>query len=298
MQRVYGYLPRSILALLSEIDNGLKKEACELRLRAKGALSVTTYSKNLFITPRGKPTSVLSEGYVCTADDLMYTVSRLSEDSVYRYMPTISMGYMVTRDGIRVGIVGEAVYSKGSISSVSDFTSLNIRLPRDVDGAGDGILKHLTSFPRSSMLIYSPPGVGKTTVIRAVAKGLGTGRASKAVRVAVVDERGEILPHGSVGLVDRLCGYSKPDGIEIAVRLMSPEYIVCDEIGLSDDTRAILSVENSGVPFIATTHGSSISEVLKRPNIRELIDHGIFDSFVRLERGINGANAVFEELDA
>lgn len=295
MQRLYRYLPQNILFLVSALPPEISKEICELRLRKGGVMSLSTYTKNLFVTPSGRIAHGISEGYICSEDDVVTTVSRLTEGSVYRYMNTINSGYIVTDEGIRAGITGEAVYSDGRISSVADFTSLNVRLPHDVDGVGDAILGRIRD-SSASILIFSPSGYGKTTVIRAVAKGLALGKFSQPKRVAVIDERGEILPDGNCGLTDRLLGYSKPEGIEIAVRLFNPEYVICDEIGLSDDTRAILSVQNTGVPFIVTTHGRSTEELMHRPCIRELIDGNVFDTFVRLDRHGGRCITVFEEL--
>ncbi len=295
MQRLYNYLPQSLISLISRLPEETKKEICELRLRRGGLMSLSTYTKNLFITPYGKVTLSTDKGYVCSSSDITSTVSRLTQGSVYRYMNTINSGYIVTREGIRAGITGEAVYTLDKITSVTDFSSLNIRIPHNVADSGDTVLKFLTSSPYTSLLIYSPAGFGKTTVIRSIAKGLATGKFGTPKRVAVIDERGEILPDGSLGLADRFLGYSKPDGIEIAVRLFNPEYIICDEIGLADDTLAILSVQNTGIPFIATTHARSFDEAMLRPNIRKLIEHRVFGAFARLERQNGKCVSIFEE---
>lgn len=295
MQRLFPYLPKNIVLILSKLSDKLKKEACELRLRVNGVMSVSTYRKNLFLTPSGQVTQRLNEAYVCTLSDITTTVVHLTEGSVYRYMNSINSGYIVTREGIRAGIAGEAVYNGSAITSVADFSSLNIRIPHYIEGSGDDLLKFIKENPETSVLLFSPSGYGKTTVIRSVAQGIAAGKYFRPRRVSVIDERGEILPEGSQGLADRFLGYTKPDGIEIAVRLFSPEYIICDEIGLSDDTQAILSVQNTGVPFIATTHGKSIEEIMMRPNIRTLVDHGVFRSFARLERCETGCRTIFEE---
>lgn len=293
MHRLYQYLPPNIISVLSDIP--VETAICELRLRRGSVLSLSTYTKNLFVTRGGRLTSSITEGYRCSDSDILSTVSRLTEGSVYRYMNTINSGYIVTREGIRAGITGEAVYTDGRISSVADFTSLNIRLPHEVENAGDTVLSRIKSIP-ASVLVYSPPGYGKTTVIRSVAKGIALGKYAPPKRVAVIDERGEILPDGNCGLADRLLGYTKPKGIEIAVRLFNPEYVVCDEIGQSDDVEAILSVQNTGVPFIAATHGKSLEDLMHRPCVRRLIDGKVFGVFARLERRGNGCVTVFEEL--
>ncbi len=295
MQRLYQYLPLNILNMIKNLDNEISAKACELRLRRGGSLSLSTYTKNLFITPNGEVTFDCKKAYSCNEQDITSTLSRLTENSVYRYMNTINSGYIVTPDGIRVGVVGEGVYDSGRLSSVIGFSSLNIRIPHEIADSGDRIVRFLRENPNTSLLLFAPAGYGKTTVIRSVAKSLATGKLFTPKRVAVIDERGEILPDGSIGLCDRLLGYSKPDGIEIAVRLFSPDYVICDEIGLFDDTRAILSVQNTGIPFIATTHGKSLEEIKLRPNINELITHRVFGAFAGLDRIDGSCVTVFEE---
>lgn len=297
MDRVYQYLPEDLGAYIKKLPEETKKQVCEIRLRKNAPFSISTYSKNLFIDKSGKITNKLKDGIICTPAHLTTAVNGFCQGSVYRYMTTINSGFIVTPEGLRVGVCGEGIYDGDKISSVSSFSSVNIRLSRNIENAGDLLSRYIAQNKGSSLLIISPPGYGKTTVIRSVAKALGNGRFSAPMRVSVIDERGEILPDGATGLIDRFLGYSKPHGIEIAVRLFTPEYIICDEIGLFDDTRAILSVQNSGVPFVATAHGNSLSEVLKRPNIKELIEHNVFNTFVRLEKKEEGAICVFEELE-
>lgn len=296
MERVYHYLPDELVGYMKWLPEELKKEVCEIRLRKDAPLSISTYNKNLFLDKNGKITGKIKDSIVCNPHHLTTAVNRFCQGSVYRYMSTINSGFIVTPEGVRVGVCGEGIYDGGKISSVSSFTSVNIRLSHNIENAGDLLSRYIARNKGTSLLIVSPPGYGKTTVIRSVAKALGNGRFSAPMKVSVIDERGEILPDGGAGLIDRFLGYSKPHGIEIAVRLFTPDYIICDEIGLFDDTQAILSVQNSGVPFIATAHGNNLSDVLKRPNIKELIEHKVFDTFVKLEKNEEGAICVFEEL--
>ncbi len=297
MERIYHYLPEKVSSALRSLSPELKKEITEIRLRKNAHASLSTYSKNLFLNVDGKVTNKIKESLTCDAKDIALIVNRFCQGSVYRYMSTINTGFIVTDDGVRVGVCGEGIYDGGKINSVSSFSSVNIRLSREIDSAGDAISKYLAAHKNASVLIVSPPGYGKTTVIRSVAKAISGGKFSSPLRVSVIDERGEILLGECDGLIDRFLGYSKPDGIEIAVRLFSPEYVICDEIGLSDDTKALLSVQNSGVPFIATTHGRTLVDALKRPNIKELVEHGIFDTFVRIEKSEKESVCVFEEIE-
>ena len=229
----------------------------------------------------------------CTAGDVEYTVNRLCSGSLYRYTDTMKRGYIVTPEGIRAGIYGEAVYDSGRIAAVDGFCGINLRVPHRVRGVGELLCARFFAGGIYPMLIFSPPGVGKTTLIREAAVIL-----SQKYRVVVIDEKGEIFPQstaGECGMCDVLKGYTKPDGMDIAVRTLSPEMIICDEIGMTDDIPAILSVQNSGVPLMATAHGESIEAILEKPNVRMLCESGVFKRYVRLSRESGGAE-IREEL--
>ena len=132
------------------------------------------------------------------------------------------------------------------------------------------------------MLIYSPPGVGKTTALRALAATLGRGKSP--LNICVVDERCEFDPENyTAHTVDILRGYKRREGIEIATRTLSPDLIMMDEIG-ADDGENILSVVRCGVPIIATAHGGSRDEILARPSLSGLISCGAFSVLVGIYR--------------
>ena len=232
-------------------------------------------------------TCKLSSALRCTERDVEYTVNRLCSGSLYRHTDTLKRGYIVTPEGIRAGIYGEAVYDGTKLVSVDGFCGINLRIPHRIRGTGETLCARLFGNGLCSVLIFSPPGVGKTTFIREAAIIL-----SQKYRIAVIDEKGEIFPEGAsdeCGMCDVLKGYTKPDGMEIAVRALAPEMIICDEIGMTDDIPAILSVQNSGVPLAATAHGDSIEAILEKPNIRRLCESGVFERYIRLLRGTQGA---------
>jgi stage III sporulation protein AA len=290
-------LPDKVCELLLMLDECVFSEICEIRLRENAPVSLSTYKKNLFLKRIGGITNNISDSVILDSKDVSFVMNRLCEGSVYRYMSTVNSGYIVTSHGVRAGVCGECVYDSGKISAVSKFNSINLRIPHEIESSGDILSRYIIKNPYSSVLLCSPPGFGKTTVIRSVAKSLATGKFAPPKRVSVIDERGEILPTGAVGLIDRFSGYRKSDGIEIAARLFSPELIICDEIGHSDDTEALLSVQNNGVPLIATTHGKSISDAIMRPNIKKLVDAKVFDAFALIEKTENGSRiAVGEEI--
>ena len=280
------YLPSRLSAVITALPAPLKESMCEIRLRSNLPLSFSTYSETFFLSPSGRRCQI-RDALRSTEEEVSCLVGNLCEGSVYRHMPTVCQGYLITPEGIRVGICGDAVYTNGQLSAIGTCFSLNLRIPHDITGAADPLLREF-SLPHS-VLVLSPPGVGKTTFLRDFALRLSAGEYCKERKVALIDERREILPPGSPaitrgGLIDLLSGYTKPDGMEIATRTLSPDVIVCDEIGSKDDVPAILAVQNAGVPLVATAHAATPAQVFRRPPIKTLLDHGVFSHFMILSR--------------
>ena len=141
----------------------------------------------------------------------------------------------------------------------------------------------MTSLTRG-VLIYGPPAVGKTTLLRSVTALLAGG--DRPLRVSVVDTRGELCYGLSSAtlLVDLLSGYPKGLGISVAARTLSAELIVCDEIGDLEEAREIAGAHNCGVPLLASAHAAEIGELLARPGLRLLHEAHCFGAYVRLFR--------------
>lgn len=236
----------------------------EVRLREGQPLCVTSNGKNL------------KSGRRVTKEDIDYTVRHLCSNSLYSHADTIREGYITSRAGVRAGICGKAVTDGGIINAVTDITSLSLRFPRRVPGAADFAYNLLRSKAFTvGLLVYSRPGVGKTTLLRELAYRLGTGE--DALRLAVVDTRSELSATlDEVTMADILLSYPRGKGIEIAVRTLSPEYIICDEIGSAAEAEAILEASHSGVNIAASAHGGSFDELMRCRYIRELWDAGIF----------------------
>ena len=253
----------------------------EFRLRSGQKMSL--------LGPEGE-TSISAEPV--TGQDLQAVLDRATEFSAYRCAGSIRQGYVTVRGGCRVGICGTAVLRGGEIATVGELSSLSIRIARAALGVAKDVYPKLWSEGSfESTLILSPPGGGKTTLLRDLIRCLSKGsQTHPALRVAVVDERGEIAaarggcaqfdvgPH-----TDILTGTEKAEGISMLLRAMNPQVIAVDEITAPEDIRAMTVAANCGVAFLATVHGRDLDELRRRKLCRELLDTELFHQFIVLE---------------
>ena len=217
--------------------------------------------------------------------ELDNTLTGMCSGSLYAYSDTINRGYVALPGGVRVGVCGRANCEGERMIGVHEISSLVIRIPHRARQLGEPICRLLREFKRTrGILIYSPPGEGKTTLLRGVISSLASGEVP--LRVAVVDTRGE-LTFGIGGeelCIDVLSGYPRALGIEIATRTLSAEVIVCDEIGDYTEAMALVSTHNCGVPLIASAHAGSVDELLRRTGIMLLHEANIFGAYVGISR--------------
>ena len=271
-REVLPLLPRrladEVRSVLSSYRAG---ELSELRLRSFGVCSVVIAGRSLpLFTPM-------------TGDGLSALVARLCRGGAYAYADGIDRGYIPLEGGVRVGVVGTARYEGGRMVGVSEISSLVFRFPTGRCDFGEELHRLFLERGREGMLILSPPGGGKTTALRSLAGSLGRGR--DALRVVAVDERCELDPNElCTASVDILRGYRRREGIELAVRCMSAEVILVDEIGSDLDAEAMELCRGVGVSVVATAHARDLADALSRRFVGSLIREGYFGSVVKILR--------------
>lgn len=238
--------------------------------------------------------------YKVTREDIKYILQRISNYSLYAYEEEIKQGFITIKGGHRVGLAGECVMDGGKIKTIRNISSLNIRICREIKGCSKKVMKYIYDGNKVyNTLIISPPKCGKTTILRDIARNI----SSCKKKLAIIDERSEIassylgVPQMDVGIrADVLDNCLKSEGMIMAIRSLSPEVIICDEIGTNKDIDALQIAFNSGVNIIVTLHGSSIDDFLKRNVFKELIENNIVQRVIVLgnSKGVGTVENIYD----
>lgn len=301
LTKVAHLLPAELTELLERLPEAAKKELEEIRVREQRPLEIVSGGRSWFAAGDGTLSESPGQAYKPSQHLCRKLLEKLTNHSLYAMEEELKRGFITVAGGHRVGLAGRTVLEGGSVRAIRDIGGFNVRLAREVIGAADRLLPRLADRQRRSIasaLVIAPPRMGKTTLLRDLARSVSSGHWGSAElaawpgrKVGIVDERSEIaasvrgVPTFDVGpRTDVMDACPKAEGMMMLLRSMSPEVLIVDEIGRTEDAEAIREAGHAGVSVIASAHAHNLDEARGRPILRSLLSEGMFQFAVVLSR--------------
>lgn len=280
----------AIKSVISNLPEDSISNLREIRLRIGLPVTLNIGGVHKYIAKNGCVTDsyTMQNMLICTEQMINDAFKNICGYSVYAHLNEITSGFITMPFGHRAGICGTAVLSEGKIINIRDISSVSIRISREIKGlSSDMSARFAKSF--GGLLLCGAPASGKTTFLRDMARILST---QYSFQTSVIDTRNELSgsyrgkPQNDLGFSDVLVSYPRIKGIEHALRSLSPQIIICDEIGDKEDADAILSATNSGVRFIASIHASNPKELKERLYAKDILNTNAFSAVAFLSTAV------------
>lgn len=246
----------------------------EIRLRTGFPIVVNCGNQYAYLSSEGI-TLNKKNAIVCLNRDIEEILYNVTERSLYAFNDRIKQGYITTKSGCRIGLAGECVMSDGQPVTIKNVTSLNIRIPHEIKDCSAEIFNKITAGGIKSTLILSPPAQGKTTILKDLARKIND---NFSLSLLIIDERGEFEEIKGEN-VDSVKYSDKLYAFEYAVRSMSPQVVITDELSSEKDWECAYTAANSGVKIISSCHAKNCEELMKKKYFRK----GVFERFAELK---------------
>lgn len=292
-------LPPCVMQPLDKINSD---KLFELRLRSKGAVTVWYGNGYRYLSKTGISDSPDNAVFL-DCESIKDIMLRACEKSVYAVNDRICMGFLTLDGGIRIGIAGETVFENNEIKTIKNFSSLNIRIPHEIIGCANKIVSNIgASHGYYNTLVIAPPGAGKTTILRDMARIVASEK--RIINVLIADERNEIaaVMNGKQTLnvgnnVDMICCCTKEYAFIRAIRSLRPDIIVTDELCGDSDIAAVENAVGSGVTVFASVHADNHLRLKEKRAFAELIKNKSFGRFVDIScaRGPGTVEGIYDE---
>lgn len=283
---------KEIRRILEQSDADFN-EVQEIRLRAEAPLLLICRDREYGVTPAGILKEEIRGVHMVTREEIRETMEYISRYSLYAFEEELRRGFITVQGGHRVGLAGKTVAEDENIRTMKYISFINVRLSHQVLGCGDSVMPYIWEDGQVlHSLIISPPGCGKTTLLRDLIRQLSTGsRGRRGVTVGVVDERSELgacyqgVPQNDLGIrTDVLDCCPKAKGMMMLIRTMSPQVIAVDEAGSRQDLEAMEYVMSCGCKLMATVHGSDLEDLRRKPVLQDMIQRKMFERYIVLGR--------------